>query len=252
MAGKQGGLGDRFAVDGIDLSGDVNTITTGAPLATQDVTGMNQKGMARIGLNRDGSLTWNTFFNVDPGAAHETLKTLPYGNRIVCYYNTDTLGAPAVGQVSKQVDYNPTRAQDASITLAVSALASGYGQEWGRQHTAGPRADTTATNGTGVGALSGLASAFGLQAYLQVYAFTGTSCTVKLQESSDNGVGDAWADVVGGAFAAATAIGAQRIETARTLAVERYLRVVTTGTFTACTFDVVVVRNDIRTDFTAA
>ncbi|WP_372352624.1 hypothetical protein [Streptomyces sp. KL116D] len=93
------------------------------------------------------------------------------------------------------------------------------------------------------------AANFGLQAYLHVFAFTGTSVTVKLQESSDNGVGDPWADVTGGAFTAATAIGAQRIETARGLTVKRYLRAVSTGTFTSATFAVSVNRNDVATIF---
>jgi hypothetical protein len=51
--------------------------------------------------------------------------------------------------------------------------------------TAAPRTDTTATNGTSYDFGTG-STAFGLQAYLQVLSFTGTSCTIKLQESSDN------------------------------------------------------------------
>lgn len=89
-------------------------------------------------------------------------------------------------------------------------------------------------------------SVYGLDAYLQVTAFTGTDVTVKLQESTDNGVADAWADVAGGAFTAVTAAPAkQRITTALTLPVDRYLRAVTTtaGGFTLATFSVVVARN---------
>jgi hypothetical protein len=66
---------------------------------------------------------------------------------------------------------------------------------------------------------------------------------VKLQESSDN-AGDTYADVVGGSFGAQSAIGASRIQTSPTLAVERYLKVVTTGTFSSCQFLVAVTRND--------
>lgn len=92
-------------------------------------------------------------------------------------------------------------------------------------------------------------TAHGLQAYLQVLDFTGTSVTVKLQESSDDGGTDTWADVTGGGFAAATAPGVQRIATARDLNVERYLRVVTSGTFSVADFLVVVVRNPVETVF---
>ena len=80
-------------------------------------------------------------------------------------------------------------------------------------------------------------------------SFTGTSVTVKIQESSDNGAGDAWADVTGGGFTAATGVTTQRLETARGQTVERYLRAVTTGTFSSATFAVVAVRNDTSTVF---
>ncbi|MDQ7910259.1 hypothetical protein RB614_37775 [Phytohabitans sp. ZYX-F-186] len=85
---------------------------------------------------------------------------------------------------------------------------------------------------------------FGLQAYLQVVAFTGTDATVKLQHSRDN---TNWSDVTGGGFTAITAApGAQRIETSRTLVVERYLRVVTTTSagFTHLQFVVAAVKNE--------
>jgi hypothetical protein len=81
-----------------------------------------------------------------------------------------------------------------------------------------------------------------LQAYLHVFSFAGTSVTVKLQESSDNGGGDAFADVTGGAFTAATGRTWQRIATG-TQNVKRYLRVVTTGTFSSAVFAVMVAYN---------
>ncbi|MGH3587159.1 MAG: hypothetical protein ACRDQ0_12630, partial [Pseudonocardia sp.] len=90
--------------------------------------------------------------------------------------------------------------------------------------------------------------AFGLQAWLHVFSFTGTSCTVKIQESSDDAAGDAFADVTGGAFAAASAVGAQRIATGA-INVERYLRIVTTGTFSECTFAVTACRNETAVQF---
>jgi hypothetical protein len=92
----------------------------------------------------------------------------------------------------------------------------------------------------------GAESDFGLQAYLHVFAFTGTDVTIKLQESSDNS-GDAYADVVGGGFTAvASAPTSERIATAVDLTVEQYLKVttVTTGGFTSCAFAVMVVRNE--------
>jgi hypothetical protein len=144
--------------------------------------------------------------------------------------------------IAKQINYDPTRGQDGQLTFKVDALANGFGLEWGVQLTAGQRTDGSATNGASVDLLTASPGAFGLQAYLQVFSFTGTSVTVKLQESSDNNVGDPWADVVGGAFTAATGRTTQRIATAA-INVERYLRVVTTGTFSNAVFAVMATRN---------
>ena len=85
---------------------------------------------------------------------------------------------------------------------------------------------------------------FGLSAYLHVTAIASGSATIKLQESSDDGGTDTYADVTGGSFGAQTGIGASRIQTALDQTVERYLRVVTTGTFTGLSFHVHVTRHD--------
>jgi len=50
-------------------------------------------------------------------------------------------------------------------------------------------------------------------------------------------------------FTAATGVGSERIATANDLTVEQYLRINTTGTFSECTFAVVVVRNEVETTF---
>jgi hypothetical protein len=93
-------------------------------------------------------------------------------------------------------------------------------------------------------------TSFGLQAYLQVFSgFAGTSVTVKLQESNDNAGSDPYADITGGAFTAATGITSQRIATASGQSVKRWIRVVTTGTFTAATFSVIICKNITSTVF---
>jgi hypothetical protein len=145
--------------------------------------------------------------------------------------------------VAKQINYDPKRGNDGSFTGEVQALANAWWLDWGLALTAGIRVDTDDTSGTGVD--FGAGASFGLQAYLHVFALTGTDITVKLQQSSDNGVGDAWADVTGGGFTAVTSVpdAGQRIETSRTQAVERYLRVVTSGAFTSASFAVSAVIN---------
>lgn len=251
---KQGGLGSRLFLGGYNLSGDVNSFSCRGGPAPWDVTDITQLGNARLGVARDGGIDWVSYFNPDSIAggnsedrAHVVLSSLPTTDRTITLGIGTTLGDPSACIVAKQLNYDPTRGQDGSLTVALQSQANGYGLQWGRQGTAGIRTDTGATNGSSID--NGASSAFGLVAFLHVFAFTGTSVTVKLQESSDDGVGDAFADVVGGAFTAATGITAQRIATAGNLTVERYLRVVTTGTFSNAQFAVTICRHDTATVF---
>jgi hypothetical protein len=240
---KQSGLGDNLYVDGVDISGDIGSIgSISGPLGVLPFTNITQSAHERKAGLGDGAMSFSSYFNPDTGMTHDKLSVLPTANVVASYFRGQTLGAPAASLVAKQIGYDPNRGADGSLVLASALTASaGYSLEWGRQGTAGKRTDTGATSGSSVDGVA--ASSFGLIAYLHVFAFTGTSVTVKLQQSSDNGVGDAWADVTGGAFVAATAAGVQRVATSAVQAVERYLRVVTTGTFTSAVFAVNIVRN---------
>lgn len=241
---KQSGLGDQLFINGYDVGGDVSAIgSLSTPRETLPATGITKFAHERLFGKRDGNAEFTTYFNDTTGQIHDALKGLPRTDAHVMYLRGTTLGSEAIGMVGKQLNYDPSRGDDGSLTFGVNVQANAYGLDWLTQLTAGKRTDTTATDGDSVD--FGAATAFGFQAYLQVFSFTGTSVTVKLQESSDNGVGDAWADVTGGSFAAATGRTAERIQSvSSTLAVERYLRVVTTGTFSSAVFAVGVCKND--------
>ncbi|MGQ5576769.1 hypothetical protein [Streptomyces sp. ECR3.8] len=248
---KTSGLGDNLYIGGYDLSGDIQAVgNIGGGPTPLEFTGINKSAYERKGGRLDGRLQTTTYFN--PGeeadAAHAVLSVLPRTDVIASYFRGTALGGPSANIVAKQIGYDGNRGDDGSFTFAVEAQSNSYTLEWGRSMTAGLRTDTAATDGDSVDFGTGSTS-FGLQAYLHVFAFTGTSVTVKLQQSSDNGAGDAWADVTGGGFAAATAVGAQRIQTPRDQTVERYLRVVTTGTFTNAVFAVSVIRNDVEVTY---
>lgn len=257
---KSNGLAQAFYLGGYNLSGDTGAGNEigGGLAGTQDVTGIDKSAYERIGLLRDGRLSWTSFFNTEkatdiPGTttdhSHAVLSTRPTTDRHLMWATGTSIGSPAACMVGKQIDYNPTRGADGSLTVSVSAQANAYGLEWTDLLTAGVRTDTTATNGSSRDFGTG-STAFGLQAYLQVLSFTGTSVTIKLQESSDNGAGDAWADVTGGAFTTVSSgPTAERIQTSRTQTVERYLRVVTSGTFSNVQFVVGVARPDVSTLF---
>ena len=246
---KSSGLGDNLYISGFDASGDIGAVNrVGGGPQTLDVTAINKYAMERIGGLRDGNIDYTSFFNPSVGGIHAKLSPLPTTDAIMTYVRGATLGGPVACCVTKQLNYDGTRGDDGAMNFAGATQGNGYGLEWCTGLTAGKRTDTTATNGTGVDLGTG-SSLFGLQAYLHVFAITGTSVTVKLQQSSDNGGADAWADVTGGAFTAATGVTSQRIATASGQTVERYLRAVTTGTFTSAVFAVSVNRNEVGTTF---
>jgi hypothetical protein len=239
---KQSGLGDHLLVDAFDLSGDIGSLSriAGGP-APLEVTAIDKSAPERIGGLRDGGIEFQSWFNpVVLVGEHKVLSTLPYGDRQVTYCRGYGLGSPAATCVAKQINYDPARGADGSLTIGIQALANAYGLEWGFQATAGLRTDTVATSpATGVDGTA--ATAFGLQAYLHVIAFTGTSVTVAIQDSADNAT---FAAVTGATFVAATGAGVQRIATLNTATIRRYVRVVTTGTFSNAQFLVNVSRNE--------
>lgn len=249
---KQNGLGDAFFVGGYDLSGDTASLSriNGGTPNTQDMTGIDKSAYERVGLKRDGGMTWAAFFNKATDHAHLRYSLLPRTSVIATYCRSTTVGKPAASNQHKQMNYDGERAEDGSLLLALDGQGTDYGLEWGKQLTAGAITITGAGSGTGVD--FGAAFAFGAQAYLQVIDFAGTDATIRLQQSSDNGAGDAYANVTGGAFATVTTERyAERIETARGQAVEQWLRynVSTSGGFSTLTFQLMAVVNETEVVF---
>lgn len=246
---KQNGLGLEYWLSGFDLGNDIREFKMACPQALHDVTGIDKKAPERIGGLRDGSLDLTVFFNPAAGRAHPRFSTLPSTDQLSTIAVGTTLGNPVLSAWSKQINYDPARANDGMLTFAAQMQGNGYGFEWGQLLTAGKRTDGGATNGTGLDLGSVSPGAFGAQFYLQVFAFTGTSATVKVQHSDDNGGTDPYADLAGAAFTAvAAAPNWQRVPTAA-IAVKRWLRVVTTGTFSNVQFAVAGARNPVATAF---
>jgi hypothetical protein len=232
-------MGDQFFVDGADLSGDTATLgNIGSPQGVLQVPGINATGMERIYSHHDGIMEFTTYFNDAAGQEHLTLRGKGDGSdRIASYFRGATIGNISAHLVAKQINYDPNRGADGSLISTTQCLGNLYGLDWGRMLTAGKRTDTTATNGTSLDNLA--ASATGFAAYCHVTSVTGTSVTVKIQESSNDGAGDAFADIITFTAVLGAATGFQRSALATlTTAVERYLRVVTTGTFSEAKFAV--------------
>jgi hypothetical protein len=245
---KQSGLGAAFYIDGVDLSGDIGSLSRiNSARGVLPVTGINASAFERVHAHRDGGMEFSAWMNDAAGAAHPTLKTRPTVDRIATYCHRETLGASAAACVCKQINYDPSRPQDGSLTWSVAVESNAYGLEWGNLLTAGKRTDTGAANGTAIDTVASVSH--GLQAYLHVFAFTGTDATIKIQDSADN---NTFADVPAAAFTAVTAAPDwERVQTGRTEQVDRYVRVVTTtsGGFSSLQFAVIVVKNTVATNF---
>lgn len=242
---KETGLGANFYLDETDMSGDTGSLER----ISKGLNPIPQTGIDKLAFERKaGQLTagidWTSFFN--PTNAHPELSLLPRADRIASYWHRPLLAAPVASMVCKQVDYAGTRAADGALTFKVNTISNAWWMDWGLGLTAGRRTDGAAVNGLGVDYGAGFA--FGLQAYLHVFAFTGTNATIKLQHSNDNAVGDPYVDVTLGGFTLVTAATKERIQTARSLPIRRWLRVVTTGVFSNLVFAVQGTVN--RTEYT--
>ena len=245
---KQGGMGDAIFINGYDLSNDTKSVNTASPSTLLDRTGIDKSAMERGYGLADGQITAVTYFNDAAGKAHPVLRGA-LTSKLVTYFRGQTLGKPAAGLVAHKTTFDMPRPQDGDLLQNVTFMASdGYPLEWGVQMTAGSDNATGAANTTGVNFgddIRAAGSSFGLAAYLHVFAFTGTDATITIQQSSNDGGGDPYAGITGGAFTAIpTAPVTQRLETSLTQAVEQYLRlaITTTGGFSSMDYACMIIR----------
>lgn len=239
---KQSGLGDNFYVGGYNFSGDIASLQgINLSRATIEVTGIDKSALERIHGIKDGGFEFTSYFNPSAAQAFPVLKTLPTTDVQCSYFRGTTIGGTAASCVAKQINYDGTRTDAGELTFNASVQGNAYGLEWGRMLTDGIRTDTTATSpSTGIDTLA--SASFGAQAYLHVTGFTGTSVTVTIQDSADN---SSFANISPSmAFTAASAIGTQRISVVNTTTIRRYVRVITTGTFSSASFAVNFVKNE--------
>ncbi|MEU4804311.1 hypothetical protein [Actinosynnema sp. NPDC023587] len=167
---KSNGLGMQLYVDGYAIGDDTKEIgEIGGGPAALDYTPITKSAMVRIGGQRDGRMNWTAFFNPSNGETHDVLGALPTSGRYAMGCIATTIGSPAASLYGKQINYDPTRPQDGSLSVAVNVQGDGYGLEWGELLTAAPRHDTAATDGSGV--------EFPGQAYLQLPGSSGNTAT---------------------------------------------------------------------------
>jgi hypothetical protein len=233
---KQTGMGAAFYVGGYDLGGDTQTFTIHGGPAALDVTDVTQSAYTRLPGLRSSAIDWVSYHDPAALAEHVALSPLTTSDQIVTAIMPPVaVGSPSVSQNSKQINYDPTRATDGMLTFAINDQSQGFGQEWGIALTAGKRTDTVATAGTFYDNLASFA--FGAQAYLQVFAFTGTDVTIAIQHATTSG--GAYSNII--PFTQVTsAPQAQRAFVSNVTTINEFLKVTTTttGGFTSVTFAV--------------
>ena len=246
---KQSGLGDRFFLDGYDLSGDVGQLDTirggPSPLVVTDIT---ESAMDRLGGKKDSEIRWKSWFNPATNRAHDVLSPLPLSSRHAMYCRGTAVGSYAACLVGDQVNYDPTRGDDGSLSMAVQVVSSdSFPLEWGQLLTPGRVVQASATNGADL--VGAGATAFGAVLYLQVFAFTGTGVIIKVQDSAD---GVSWADLAGGTFTTVnTAPRVQRLAGATNATVRQHVRAVSvsSGGFTSVDYAVAFVRGETAVEY---
>jgi hypothetical protein len=194
--------------------------------------------LGTITLTYSVAPTWNW---VAVGTEHNALSPLSRNDQIAMYFRgTGAVGQPVACINAKQLDYDPTRGNDGSLSLKVDLQANSFGMEWGVGLTAGLRTDITGTTGSAYdqGATLGTTN-FGAQAYLEITGLVGTSADVQIQHCTTSG--GSYTTLID--FGSQTGIGGFRQAVSNVTAVNEFLKVVTSGTFTYLQFAVMFNRN---------
>jgi len=243
---KKSGLGQQIFVHGYDLSGDVAAIdNAGSPREVLDTTALNASAHERVLGLSDGNLGVSTWFNDATEQEHAAYKGLPTTDRIVTWAFGATRGDVAACLVGKQLNYDASRGADGSLSFTVDTQADGISLDWCNTLTTGKETHSSAGNSTSRD--DGAATSAGMVAYLEITDIDSGTPTVTIQQSSDNGSSDAFATVLSfTAVAAAAAPTAERVTVSG--AVERYLRITTTGTFSNLDFCVSTRRGTSQDD----
>ena len=226
---KKAGLAQKLFHGSFDLSGDVGAINNwSTPVAVLDATGIDKSANERLQGLVSGSLSFNAFFNDAAAAAHVALR-VPTTGAPVTWAIGQSVGDVAGMTQSVGTGYDPTRGADGGLTFDVGMESYTTLPVWGVMLTPGLKTDTGAANGATLD--QSAQTTAGAEAILHVTSFTGSNFTATVQDSSN---GSSWSTLK--AFTQVTDVGNERVTVSGT--VERYVRVISAGTFNPVSFAV--------------
>ncbi len=234
---KRTGIGANLYLGTADVSGAIGNLSKiETSRAEITVTTIDQAGEDRLPGRRDGGIDYESFW--DTTLAHAVLSALPTTDILTSVWLSATLDDVCASMIGKQVSYAPQYGADGSLAANISAVANGYGLEWGESLTTGKQSFGTGTvDATAID--SGASSAFGAAAYIHIFSVASGTAVFAVQDSSDN---MSFTDVVGLVFTGATGATTQRLQTAAGLTVKRYIRLEGRGTHGAAVVAVNFVR----------
>ena len=226
---KKAGLAQKFFHGIYDLSGDVGSVDTwSTPISVLDVTGIDKSAMERVQGLADGTFAFTAFFNAAALAAHVALR-VPTAGAPVTWAIGQSVGDVAGMIQGVGVSYDPTRGADGALTFSVGLESYTTVPVWGVMLTPGLKTDTSAANGATLD--QSAQTTAGAEAILHVTSFTGSNFTATVQDSSN---GSSWGTLK--AFTQVPDTGSERVTVSGT--VERYVRVISAGTFNPVSFAV--------------
>lgn len=229
---KLGNTLTRVYLDQFNLSGNLNSFTLNVNQETPICTTFADAGPRRAIGNYDTDQSHIGFFEGDQddydkiiddlveSASDHYVVTCPGANAegSVCYENTVRLtGKPIIGSSGDVVMLNWDVAGSGGLVRGV---------------VLGNSIETIAGQSTGINQGT-TTSPEEYQVVFRVMAFTGTSITMKIQESQNDGGADAYADISGLTSGAISAPGVVRVSA--TVTTEAWKRIDFSGTFSSAT-----------------
>ena len=230
---KSSGLNVRLYIQGYDVSGDANSLSTvGYTNTLYDIATLDSTAQKRLMGPVDGTLGVNGWFDNRSGGIHPIFTSnsgkLPTADQNVLVPMGASIGAPSCAFVAKEADYNVESGSGAAVSVSSTfPISAGIAPLWGVMLTAHDDTASSAANGTSVD--NSASSASGGVGMIQSFSLASGTAVCKVQHSADNAT---FTDLA--TFTNVTGVTSEYKEVTGT--VNRYIRYSISGTFSNLNF----------------